>query len=114
MARSCLFPRALRSRLRAAAGCAILFVLPVLQVVAGVNAPTGLLCDLMEHPGQTVISDAHPEFGWIYQPSFRGDSQKGFRIIVASSSSLAIAGTGDVWDSGLLTNSASINVPYVG
>jgi hypothetical protein len=117
MARPRLFPRALRSRLRAAAGCAVLSILaflPSLPALAGVNAPTGLLCDLMEHPEQTVISDARPEFGWIYQPSFRGDSQKGFRIIVASSSSLANAGTGDVWDSGLLTNSASITVPYAG
>lgn len=87
---------------------------PSLANVEAAHAPTGLLCDLLEHPEETVIATAVPEFGWIYNPSFRNDSQTGYRIIVASSQTLAEAGAGDVWDSGWVSNSLSINVPYAG
>ncbi len=78
------------------------------------DAPTGLLCDLLEHPEETVINTATPEFGWIYNPSVRNDVQTGYRIIVASSEALANQNKGDVWDSGVISNSASINVRYAG
>jgi len=81
---------------------------------AAAMAPTGLLCQLLEHPEQTFITSSTPQFGWIYNPSFRNDSQTGYRIIVASSEALANAGVGDIWDSGLVNSPASINVPYGG
>jgi hypothetical protein len=74
------------------------------------NAPTGLLCDLLEQPQLTVITTATPDFGWIYNPSFRNDSQAGYRIIVGSSLTLS----NNMWDSGLVAGSNSINVPYAG
>jgi hypothetical protein len=77
-------------------------------------APTGLLCDLLEHPEATVITTVMPEFGWTYNASFRGDSQTAYRIIVASNQTLAGQGTGNLWDSGLVSNSASLNVAYAG
>jgi hypothetical protein len=78
------------------------------------NAPTGLLCDLLEHPERTVITTSTPQFGWIYNPSFRNDSQAGYRVLVSSSQTLASQGQGDMWDSGLVGSAASINVPYAG
>ncbi|MGA2175283.1 MAG: alpha-L-rhamnosidase C-terminal domain-containing protein [Verrucomicrobiota bacterium] len=78
------------------------------------NAPTGLLCDLLEDPELTVITTATPQFGWIYNPSLRNDIQSGYRIIVASSQTLANEGQGDLWDTGWVGSSASINVPYAG
>jgi alpha-L-rhamnosidase len=78
------------------------------------NAPSGLMCDLLEHPEETVITTNAPEFGWIYNPSSTGDSQIGYRIIVASSLALADADRGNIWNSGMVSNSASINVPYSG
>lgn len=91
------------------------FLLLMMPLALGAaNAPTGLLCDLLEHPEETVITTAKPEFGWIYNPSIRDDSQAGYRIIVASSQDAADKGTGDVWDSGVVSNSASINVLYAG
>jgi hypothetical protein len=90
----------------------VLLLIPFLLQAA--NAPTGLLCDLLEHPEETVITTVTPEFGWIYNPSFRNDSQTAYRIIVASTQTLASQGTGDLWDSGVVSNSASINVPYAG
>ena len=72
------------------------------------------MCDLLVHPEETVVTSVTPDFGWMYNPSFRNDAQAGYRIIVASSQALADAGTGDLWDSGMISNSASINVPYAG
>jgi len=78
------------------------------------NAPGGMRCELLEHPEQTVITARNPRFSWIYQPSFRNDSQAVYRLIVASSENLANAGTGDMWDSGYIGSSNSINVQYGG
>ncbi len=90
----------------------IIFLFPFLLQAA--NAPTGLLCDLLEHPEQTVITTGTPNFGWVYNPSCRNDSQAGYRIIVASTLTLANQGAGDRWDSGIVRSAASINVPYAG
>jgi alpha-L-rhamnosidase len=78
------------------------------------TAPSGLLCQLLEHPDQTVITDPAPKFGWIYQPSFPGDTQHGYRIVVSSTQLLAARDIGDVWDSGMVTDSASIDVSFGG
>jgi hypothetical protein len=61
-----------------------------------------------------VITTAEPEFGWIYNPSAQNDAQTAYRIIVASSEALGEQGTGDMWDSGVVKSSDSINVPYGG
>jgi len=90
----------------------LLLLLPLALPAA--NAPTGLLCDLLEHPEQTVITTVVPEFGWIYNPSARNDAPTGYHLVVASSPALAGQGAGDLWDSGMVGNSASLNVPYAG
>jgi len=90
----------------------LLLLIPL--ALRAANAPTGLMCDLLQHPEETVITDVTPNFGWIYNPSVRNDAQTGYRIIVATSQALANAGTGDLWDSGVVSNSTSINVPYAG
>lgn len=82
--------------------------------VEAANAPTGLLCDLLEHPEETVITTAAPEFGWIYNSSLPNDAQTGYRIIVAGSEAAARRAAGDVWDSGPVKSRASINVLYAG
>jgi hypothetical protein len=94
--------------------CVLLAALLLAPALPAAVAPDGLLCDLLEHPEETVIADTAPKFGWIYQPSFRNDAQSGYHLIVASSGKLADEGTGDVWDSGWVSNSLSINVPYSG
>lgn len=88
--------------------------LTVPMALHAANAPSGLLCDLLRHPENTVITSTRPQFSWIYNTSFRDDWQSGYHIIVASSQRLADSGVGDVWDSGWVSNSISINVPYTG
>ena len=92
--------------------CLLGLILPM--TLRAATAPSGLLCDLLEHPEETVITNARPQFGWIYNPSFRNDSQGGYHVIVASNRLMADAGKGDVWDSGWVSNSTSINVTYGG
>ena len=92
--------------------CLLGLILPM--TLRAAVPPGGLLCDLLAHPEKTVIADSTPQFGWIYHPSFRNDSQSGYRIIVASNQKLAKAEKGDVWDSGWISDSLSINVPYTG
>jgi alpha-L-rhamnosidase len=92
--------------------CLLGLTLPTLSRAA--KAPSGLLCDLLEHPEETTLLNPEPQFGWIYNPSGRNDAQSGYHLIVASRSTLAEAETGDVWDSGWISNSLSINVPYAG
>ena len=88
---------------------------PAMLTVLPDSAPSsGMFCDLLEHPEETVISASTPTFGWFYQPTFRSDYQTAYRIIVASSQSLANAGTGDIWNSGVVGSSNSINIPYGG
>ncbi|HEY1786822.1 MAG TPA: DUF642 domain-containing protein [Verrucomicrobiae bacterium] len=75
---------------------------------------TGMFCEFMNHPEETVINAQNPRFIWDYLPAFRNDVQAGYRIIVASSQSLASASTGNLWDSGIVTSSNSLNVLYNG
>lgn len=78
------------------------------------NTVAGLVCELLEHPELTEITAPNPAFGWAYVPVFRNDSQTGYHVIVASSQALAASGTGDLWDSGWVLSSNSINVRYAG
>ena len=81
---------------------------------AQTNTVSGLFCELLDHPEQTVITAQNPEFGWDYQPYSRNDCQAGYHLIVSSSLAVADAGTGDMWDSGWVLGSNSINIPYAG
>lgn len=110
----CNFRRAMDTRTMNLPWLLCVFGLTLPVALRAANAPSGLLCDLLEHPEETVISNTSPQFGWIYNPSFRNDSQSGYHIIVASNLKLADAGAGDVWDSGWISNSISINVSYAG
>ena len=93
---------------------ATLTVAPFPTGAVQTNTVSGLLCELLEHPEQTIITAQNPAFGWDYQPFFRDDFQAGYHLIVSSSQALAEAGTGDVWDSGWVLSSNSINILYGG
>lgn len=81
---------------------------------AQTNPVSEMFCELLDHPELTVVTAQDPAFGWDYRPCFRDDFQTSFRLIVSSSQALSAAGTGDLWDSGWVQSSNSINVPYAG
>lgn len=82
--------------------------------VQAVEAPTGMMCELLAHPEITVIRDAEPEFTWVMNSSLRGDVQSAYQILVASSQDKLAKDVGDLWDSGKVASNNSINVTYQG
>lgn len=74
------------------------------------SAPTGLLCDLLEYPEKTDISNRKPTFGWIIGGSH---TQTAYQIKVGLDQN-TLAESDAVWDTGKVTSSASINLPYQG
>lgn len=93
-----------------------LCLLPVLLLspLRADTMPSGLMVDLLAHPERTTVADTAPEFTWIFKPGTRGENQRAYQIIVASSAAMAAAGIGNVWDSGKVTSSESVNVPFGG
>ena len=75
-------------------------------------APSGLICELLRAPEAAVITDATPEFGWIFPQS--GESQSAYQIRVASSPYLLKKDKADYWDSKKTESQASVNVSYQG
>jgi hypothetical protein len=75
-------------------------------------APEGLLVNLLREPSAAVITTRMPEFSWIFPPS--GGKQAAYRILVASSPFLLAEGKADCWDSEIVRDHQSINVPYQG
>ncbi len=75
------------------------------------QAPCGLICELLSHPEWTVITNPRPSFGWVVNDARRGAVQSAYQIRVASRSFVQDA---DLWDSGKVLSNRSINVVYEG
>ena len=69
--------------------------------------PSGLMCELLAAPENTVIVDAAPELSWIVNSAEAGDYQIAYRIRVT-------AGHKPVWDSGRVESDRSVSVEYGG
>ena len=68
-----------------------------------------------EYAADPVGVDARqPRFSWLLQGEERGQSQTGYRILVASSEANLLAGVGDRWDSGRVASSDMAHVEYEG
>jgi len=76
--------------------------------------PTQLRCEYLVNP--LGIDEPHPRLSWQIDcdPHTRGHTQTAYQILVASEESLLKKGTGDLWDSGKITNDRTINVAYRG
>lgn len=77
-------------------------------------APSGLLCDLLTHPENSLITDAKPDYGWIMNASHENEIQSAYQILVSSSLENLDQGKADMWDSGKVVSDQSINVNYAG
>lgn len=100
--------------------------------------PYGLMTDLIEHTDRTwhngyvtnmplqaidgaietlqyaEIASARPSFGWIVPGASQGVKQTAYRVIVADTPAEAMAGLGNVWDSGTVDSDRSTAVSYGG
>ncbi|MGX7674063.1 family 78 glycoside hydrolase catalytic domain [Plantactinospora sp. DSM 117369] len=60
------------------------------------------------------IDEPHPLLSWVLESSQRAQVQTGYRVQVASTSDRLTDGRPDVWDSGWVASSQSVNVAYAG
>lgn len=114
--------------------------LPLLSLSLGATGhkPSGLMTDLLEHTQRTwhngyvtqipvwqtadaieplqfaCIASSHPSFSWIVGGSEQAVRQTAYRIIVSDSEAAAMAGKGNVWDSGRVDSNQSTAVLYGG
>ena len=79
-----------------------------------VQAPAGLMCELLAEPSCVKIGDPHPEFSWIVNFNIRNDVQTAYRMLVASNMEKLNEDIGDVWDSGEVKSAKSVAVAYRG
>jgi alpha-L-rhamnosidase len=93
--------------------CWILFILAfVLPAMAQASAPAQLRCEAMNEP--LGIDIAKPILSWQIQDTRRGAKQTAYEIRVASSADGLTKEQADVWDSGRVASSESVNVTYGG
>ena len=74
--------------------------------------PSGLAVDYLRSPDAAVITDATPDFSWLFPQS--GIQQSAYQVLVATSPHLLKESLADCWDSGVIKESTSVNVSYAG
>jgi alpha-L-rhamnosidase len=60
------------------------------------------------------LENTQPQLSWTIESTARGLRQIAYRIVVASSESLAHEGRGDLWDSGKVRSGNSLGIVYAG
>ena len=60
------------------------------------------------------LATSQPRFSWNYETAESEVVQQNYRIIVASTAENAQKGIGDLWDSGVVSSSQMLYVPYAG
>lgn len=88
--------------------------LPLLGLAPAAARPTGLLCQLLTQPEESVITERKPDFGWIVPLHEPGDRQTAYQILVATTAEALAREQGDCWDTGQVSSAQSINVIYAG
>jgi alpha-L-rhamnosidase len=78
------------------------------------DQPTGLMVEMLRNPEEAMIEDHEPEFSWIVSSSTNGDMQIAYQVFVSSTKNKAELDQGDLWDSGKIISSESVNVTYGG
>src|ERR1035437_11035836 len=86
-------------------------VLP-LNAKAATAGPVALRVDDLAAP--LGIDDPDPYFSWQLKDPAQGAKQTGYEVLVASRAELLQQGQADVWDSGRIESSQSLNVRYGG
>src|SRR5438105_11601858 len=75
-------------------------------------APAYLRCEYLVDP--LAIETKEPRLSWIIESNARGTKQTAYQILVASSAANLAAHKGDLWDTGKVTSSQTIQIVYQG
>ncbi len=81
-------------------------------VSSALEAPFHLRCEYIKNP--LGIDTSCPRLSWRLRSEQRDQVQAAYRVLVASSQELLERNTGDLWDSGRVKTSDSVNVEYLG
>jgi len=73
---------------------------------------TGLRCESRSNP--LGIDERQPRLSWILQSTQRGQMQTAYEVLVASTAAALAGHRGNLWDSGKVNGSQSIQVAYDG
>ncbi len=87
----------------------LLGIIPIQGAQAALR-PIELRCDYVSNPVGVEI----PQFGWVFDTRARNARQSAYRILVATSAEQLRSNHGDLWDSGVVRSSQSVQVPYGG
>lgn len=91
--------------------CAVLFGAMSYAQADGLVC-TDLRCESRVDP--LGIDQAAPRLSWLLKSDLRGQKQTAYQILVSSHEADQVSRTGDLWDSGKVMSSDSINVLYRG
>ena len=97
--------------------CALLFCLLLIifsiTVANPESGPTGLMVEFLRNPSLGTINTPFPGFSWIVN-GIGKDSQESYQLRVSTSRKRLEAGEAEIWNSGLVKTSQSINVIFAG
>jgi alpha-L-rhamnosidase len=82
------------------------------QLCAGELRPVALRTEYLVNP--VGLDTPAPRLCWQVESAARGAKQLAYRIRVASTAAKLAADQGDLWDSGKVASSETVNVPYAG
>jgi alpha-L-rhamnosidase len=82
------------------------------EPAAGRLTASELRCEYLVEP--LAVHEAAPRLTWVLSSDRRGEVQRAYRILVASTPQKLAADEGDLWDSGKVDSRATAHVPYAG
>jgi alpha-L-rhamnosidase len=82
------------------------------RMQAAILVSARLQCEYRVNP--QGIDANQPRLTWQVESSERGARQTAYQILVASSADLLAKNKGDLWDSGKVSSSDTVNLPYAG
>ncbi len=74
--------------------------------------PTQLRCEYLVDPQGVDV--AKPRLSWVLESDIRGQKQTAYRVLVARSQAALADNRGDLWDSGQVVSSQSVQIEYAG
>ena len=77
-----------------------------------IKPPINLRCEYLQNPIGIDISS--PRFSWILEHKERSQSQSAFQIIVSSIRNFSESVNENMWDSGKIKSSNTVNISYKG
>ena len=93
-------------------GATIVSLAPSVFTAAATFKPVAPRCEYRINP--QGVDESQPRLTWRVESPARGQKQTAYQILVASSASALRQNVGDLWDSGKVTSSETVNVLYAG